>query len=133
MMTQPTLFRHTTNVKLSQISKTLVNCVFPNVEDLIASSKSFDILEGAIKSATDLVTEITTSLNMSIGEDRYGIVSELNPSHSKQETISKDWAENEIAKIWVIDKIHRNQNPGPIKAVGLTQILEFKGDPVPLN
>jgi len=133
MMIQPKFFRHTTNVKLSQISKTLVNCVFPNVEDLITSSKSFDMLEGAVKSATDLVTEITMSLNMSVGEDRYGIVSELNPSHSKQETISKDWTENEIAKIWVIDKIHRAQNPGPIKAVGLTQILEFKGDPVHLN
>jgi hypothetical protein len=134
MMYEPVKFSYTMNVKLNYVNgKTLVNCVFPHVEDLVLSSKRFDTLENAIKSATDLNSEVVQSLNAAVREDRFGLFSEVNPKHSNEKALSVEWASNEIAKIWIIDKIQHKANPGPIKAVGLAQIIEVLDPPTTLN
>jgi hypothetical protein len=122
---EPIQYRYSMNVKLNAVKgRTLVNSVFPNVEDLMLTSKDFENLDQAVQSANLLNTEIVLSLNEAVREERYGILSEINPKHSNQETISKDWGPNEIAKIWIVDKIAQKENPGPIKAVALAQVVE---------
>ena len=122
-----TKYRYTMNVKLSHIiSRTMVNSVFPNVEDFVLSSKNFDDLEQTLVSANSINTEIIASLNQASQEERFGMISEINPKHSNQPTISKEWADDEIAKLWIIDKIHQKEHPGPIKALGLAQVLEVQ-------
>ena len=134
MMYEPIKFSYTMNVKLNHVhGNTFVSSVFPHVEDLLLSSKRFETIENAIKSATTLNLEVAQSLNAAVREDRYGLISEVNPKHSNEKTISVDWAPNEFAKIWIIDKIEQKKNPGPIRAVGLSQIIEVADAPVTLN
>ena len=129
-----TKYRYSMNVKLAHIGgPTAVSSLFPNVEDLVMSSKIFDDLQQAVTSANDLNTQIMFSLNAAVNEERYGIMSEINPKHSNKETLSKEWGDTEIAKIWIIDRILQQEKPGPIKAVGLAQVLEVQSQPTTLN
>ena len=131
---EPLKYRFLMNVKLSQVhGSTLLNSVFPKVEDLMMSSKLFEEFEAVLQSVNTLNTEITMSLNKAVQEERYGLLSEINPKRSGQETISKDWDGNELAKIWIIDKIAQQKNPGPLKAVALSQIVETHAESVILN
>lgn len=134
MITQPTKYRYAMNIKLSQVGKTPANSVFPSVEDMVLSSKVFEEFDKAVQSANELVAEVTATLNTSVAIDKYKVISEINPKFSGKETISKDWANNEVAKLWIIDKIRQEANsPGPIFAVALAQLIEVPGDPVSLN
>lgn len=134
MQAEPLKYRYIMNLKLNQIKgNTLISSVFPMVEDLMLSSKMFDEFEPVLNSLNTLNTEVTHSLNKAVQEERYGILSEINPARSGQETISKDWGPNEVAKVWIIDKIAQKEKPGPIKAVALAQILEAHDEPVVLN
>lgn len=134
MITEPIKYRYSMNVKLAYTGgQTLVNSVFPNVEDLVLTSKLFEEMDAALHSVNLLTTEVVMSLNMGVREERYGIMSEINPKHTNEETLSKEWSDNEIAKVWIIDKILQKEKPGPIKAVGLAQVLEVQTDPIALN
>lgn len=134
MIYEPVRFSYTMNVKLNHVrGNTFVNSVFPHVEDIVLSSKRFDTLETAVKSATLLNAEVVQSLNGAVREDRYAIFSEINPKHCDEKCVSVEWAPNEFAKIWIIDKILQKQNPGPIKAIGLAQIIEVHDEAVTLN
>lgn len=131
---EPLKYKYIMNVKLSHVKgSTLINSVFPKVEDLMLSSKMFDEFEPVLNSLNSLNTELTMSLNKAANEERYGILSEINPARSGQETISKDWDTNEVAKVWIIDKIAQQEKPGPIKAISLAQILESHDEPVIMN
>lgn len=134
MTTSHVKYRYSMSLKIGHlVGRTPIQSVFPNPEDIIISSKHFDEFEQAVTSANALVTEMALNVNASINEERYGLISEVNPSRSGQETISKDWGDAELVKLWVIDKIHREENPGPIKAVGLAQILEVPAQPMTVN
>lgn len=122
-------YQYVMNAKLSQIGNTPMISLFPNVEDIIMSSKSFDEFDDAVNSANAFCMEFTKTANTAVKAERYSIISEINPKSTGQETISKTWAVNELAKIWVVDKIRREQNPGPIHAVSLTQIIEIPETP----
>lgn len=129
-----THFAYTTNVKLNHIQgTTLASHVFPNIEDLVIASKHFDNLETSIKSAIQLNSEIIVSLNAGAKENRYALINEINPEHSKEKTLSTEWAENEFAKLWIIDKIEQERKGGKIQALGLTQIFGVDEPPPLLN
>lgn len=90
-------------------------------------------MNSVVASLNELATEVVVGINVLLNEERYGIVSELNPEKSGIDTISKEWASNEIAKVWIIDKIENTQNTTKINAVGLAQILEFSSNPETIN
>lgn len=122
---EPIKYKYNMNVKLNQVpGRTLVASVFPHAEDLMISSKNFEDFESAVASVGKLTEEIVLSLNTAIDHERYGVLSEVNPARSGQETLSKEWGAHEIAKVWVIDKIRQAESPGPIKAIGLAQVVE---------
>lgn len=131
--TTPVKYRYAMNIKLSQVGVTPANALFPNVEDMVLSSRHFDEFNVAVESANELVAEITTTLNTSVAIEKYKMISEINPKFSGKETISKDWGNNEVAKLWIVDKIRQEKQPGPILAVALAQLLEVPGEPVSLN
>ena len=119
-------FRYVTNLKLSKL-KTEINSIFPNGEDLTITSKSFSQLESVAQSCTSLNEQIVKSLNESIQEDRYYIRSDINPKYSSEEN-ELEWNDNEVAKVWIIDKIYGEKNPSSIRAISLTQITQFTKD-----
>lgn len=130
---QPVRYRYAMNIKLSHVGKTPANLLFPSVEDMVLSSKHFEEFDKAVDSANNLVAEITSTLNTSVELDKYKMISEINPKFSGKETISKDWGNNEVAKLWIIDKIRQETQPGPMFAVALAQLLEVHDEPVALN
>lgn len=135
MMTESVLYKYAVNVKLSSISCDLpLSEVFPSVEDLVITSRSFDNFNDAVQSANQLLTNVTSMLNSAVGVKQYGMVSEINPQHSGQKTISHEWATNEIAKLWIIDELRTpEQKAKGMRAVGLGQLLRFSGDPILVN
>jgi hypothetical protein len=128
--TTPTKYRYAMNLKMSQIGSTPANVLFPHVEDLVLSSKHFEEFDHAVKSANELVGELTSTLNTSVKREKYKMISEINPKFTGKETISKDWENNEVAKLWIVDKIRQETMPGPILAVALAQLLEVPGEAV---
>lgn len=130
MMSIPIKYKYAMNVKLSAIGSTPVNLLFPNIEDLVLGSKLFDEFDLAVASVNGFVSELTETLNTSVKLDKYKMISEISPRFSGQETISKDWGPNEIAKLWIVDKNRQEAAKGPIPAVALAQLLEISGDPV---
>lgn len=122
-------YQYVMNAKLSKIGNTPATSLFPNVEDIIMSSKTFEEFDDTVNSANAFCTEFTLTANKAAGVERYGMVSEINPKNSGQETISKQWAMNELAKIWVVDKLRQAEKPGPVNAVSLTQIIELPDTP----
>ena len=132
--TEPTKYRYAMNVKLNQVAgATLVSEVFPSVEDVAFSSRDFDKFEEAVDSTNTIVAEVSKALNRAVRVEQYGVISELNPKITGKETISKDWGANEMAKVWIVDQIAQKATPGPIRAVGLAQLLEINGEPVLVN
>lgn len=129
----PIKYRYAMNLKLSQVGRTPAAALFPHVEDMVLNSRHFEVMDDAVKSANELVHELTLTLNNSVQQDQYKMISEINPKHSGKETISKDWGSQEIAKLWIIDHIRQQKNPGPIFAVALAQLLEVPSEPVQLN
>lgn len=129
-LSTPTKYRYAMNLKMSQIGETPANVLFPHVEDLVINSKHFDEFDHAVKSANELVGELTGTLNTSVKLEKYKMISEINPKFTGKETISKDWGSNEVAKLWIVDKIRQETTPGPILAVALAQLLEVPGEPV---
>lgn len=132
-LTTPVRYRYAMNIKLSQVGVTPATTLFPNVEDMVLSSRHFDEFDKAVESANELVAEITSTLNTSVSLEKYKMISEINPKFTGKETISKDWANNEVAKLWIVDKIRQEKQPGPILAVALAQLLEVPGEQVSLN
>lgn len=137
MMTtiEPIKYKYGLNLKLNHAGvKTAVNQVFPSVEDLMVSSTKFDDLESCLRSLSQLNQELILSLNTALDLERYGMLTEMNPKYGEQATISKEWGQNEIAKVWIVDKIRRTEDPSaPIKAISLSQVLEVHGEPEMLN
>ena len=134
--TSPTLYKYAMNIKLSSVEPSPMNLVFPHIEDMVLSSRKFDKLEEAVDSANRLVGEITGTLNLAVSGEKYKMVAEINPRFTGKETISKDWGANEVAKLWIYDKIlheAKKGTTGNILAIALTQLLEIPGDSVLLN
>lgn len=121
------------NLKMNQVNNTPANLLFPSIEDMVVSSKHFDAFDEAVESANEFVGEMTNTLNTCAQLDKYKMISEINPKFTGKETISKDWANNEVAKLWIVDKIRQETGGGPIHAIALAQLLEVSGDPVVLN
>jgi hypothetical protein len=129
-LSTPIKYRYAMSMKLSQLGATPANFLFPHIEDLVISSKHFEEFDDAVKSVNALVDELTGVLNTSMKFEKYKMISEINPKFSSKETISKDWGNTEVAKLWIVDKIRQETTPGPILAVALAQLLEVPGEAV---
>jgi hypothetical protein len=129
----PVNYRYAMNLKLSQIhGEAPTAVIFPSVEDIVFSSREFKEFDEAVNSANMFVSEMTRTVNVMAKLEKYKMISEVNPKFTGKETISKDWDSNEVAKLWIIDALRHEKFPGPMLAVGLTQILEVPQDMVPL-
>lgn len=126
-------YRFGANVKLNHIgSSTGLNELFPNIEDVMMSSRTFDLFEDAVASMNGVMSEITTSINGAVGSEKFKIMSEINPKFSGNPTVSKDWASPEIAKVWIVDGTKEFE--GAIEAVGLAQLMEvYDSTPILIN
>jgi hypothetical protein len=118
-------FRYTLNVKLGKVAKpAALDCLFPSVEDIVLSSREFIDAAEASTSMANVMAEFCKGLNAAMKTEKYALFSEINPTISSKETISKDWKPNELAKLWIIDASSKLQSKA-IHALGLGQLLEI--------
>lgn len=133
MLATATKYKYNTNVKLSQIhGSSPAHTVFPNIEDMVMSSRNFDDFQEAVDSANAFVAELATVIN-GPNQDKFKMLSEVNPKFTGKETISKDWGPDEVAKLWIIDSARQDRANGPMLAIALTQLLEIQDDHVLVN
>ena len=129
----PMRYRYAMNLKLNQVQgEAPTDVFFPSIEDMVFSSREFAEFDEAVNSANLFVSEMTRTVNGMAKIEKYKMISEVNPKFTGKETISKNWDSNEVAKLWIIDAIRQEKFPGPMLAVGLTQILEVPQELVPL-
>lgn len=128
----PIMYMYGLNLKFKYIPKgTGVSDIFPNVEDFVLQSKRFETFEAAVSSAKGLVTDVMEHINEIAPENaKYKQITELNPVHGGQPTISKEWARNEIAKLWIIPAEADLTGTTPVVAIGMAQVVEVESDPV---
>lgn len=132
--TEPTKYQYQLNIKLNHIyHETPANKLFPNIEDLMISSKVFDDFEDAVTSVNELIAECVYTLNTAVKTEQFSTMSEINPAYSDEDTLSTDWEPAEMSKLWIIDKAAQKLNPENIRAVGLAQLMEVQGAPVMLS
>lgn len=127
MIYSPSAYMFCVSVKLKELAiPTLVDHVFPNARDLIFSSKKYEASEQACTTAVNVITEICGNLNKAAKKELYKPMAEYNPADTGEATLSKTWADNEIAKIWIVDRSKKDK--GPIKVVGMAQVIESHSD-----
>jgi len=78
--------------------------LFPNVSEISFQSRNFVQYGDAVKSCKKLMEDMVKGLNDSAEAKKYKVGAEVNPEHTGTSTLSKDWAENEVARFWVYDK-----------------------------
>lgn len=126
--TEPVKYRFAVNVKFSAATEMPppVKQLFPKLDDLMLSSITFENLEEAVNSCNIVVGDIVLALNTAAKAIAYKAVSELNPDRTGQPTLSKEWADNEIAKVWIMSA---DAEPAKqrVSALGLAQLMEIPG------
>lgn len=86
--------------------------------DISFSSRPFNEFSDCALSCKTLMEGYAGKLNNK--SSIFTVSSEVNPLHTGQPTISKDWDEDEMARVWVFDK--KMEGTGAIFAVGQARI-----------
>ncbi len=78
--------------------------VFPSLSEISFKSRQFSNYPECVKSCKTLLTDVSADANRHEEEEKYKVGAEVNPLHTGNETLSKDWGETEVARFWVYDK-----------------------------
>lgn len=112
-------------MKLSsdELKISILQDLYPGVTSLACSSRVFETYDECISSCKTLMDDLMRKANISGEQFKMG--SEVNPLHSGQPTLSKDWALGEVARLWVYDK--SMEKSGQIQAVGQARVFAQMG------
>ena len=105
--------------------------IFPNAKEISLSSRSFTNYAECVSSAKVLLDEYVTAVN-SLGAVQVKIGTEVNPKYSGHQTISKDWVDAEVARLWVYDRTMEGSG-NRIDAIARTSIFAVERAPQSLN
>lgn len=97
--------------------------IFPHADDVVIKSVEFDDMLSAVTSCTTMLSDVIAAVNHTANEDKFRLVSEVNPNISGLSTISKEWAPDEIAKLWVIKTSIDMSTVKTINAYGKAQVF----------
>lgn len=97
--------------------------VYPGVTSMAVSSRTFETYDECISSCKRLMDDMLKRANEK--GDMFKMGSEVNPIHSGQMTLSKDWSSGEVSRLWIYDK--KMEQSGQIHAVGQARIFAQTG------
>lgn len=101
--------------------------LYPGISSLACSSRTFETYDECVNSCKTLMDDLLARAN--VNGDVFKMGSEVNPIHSGQPTLSKDWAVGEISRLWIFDK--KMEKTGQIHAVGQARVFAQVGTIVP--
>lgn len=115
-------FAYHATLKLKELPTCKAQDAFPGVTDLAVNSRLFNDYTECVSSVKELMDDVMKDVNSKTKRGhKYTVSSEVNPTHSGVETRSKDWAPNEVARLWIFEKKQLKQQN--IYAVGQASIF----------
>lgn len=112
-------FGATVKVQVSADGKTFLNPGITGVSSITLTSRDFSSYEECVSSCRGLMDDVLQRLNTT--GPVFKLASEINPVHSGQGTLSRDWEPGEICRIWIYDK--NMEKTGQISAIGQARVF----------
>lgn len=97
-------FSYTATLKLADLPSCPIQKKFPAVTDLAVNSRTFSTYVECVNSAKNFMEEVVKDINES-QETQLTVAAEINPLVSGVETRSKDWSGEELARLWIFEKV----------------------------
>lgn len=101
--------------------------VFPSLDELTLHSRKFQSYADTLSSCRRLLEDITANINHHVGAQTFRLAAEVNPEISGQDTLSTDWGEDEVSRVWVFDRGMEGQNQ-KIEAICRGSIFAVEAD-----
>lgn len=106
-----------------ELNINMMQDLYPGVTSIACSSRTFETYDECISSCKQLMDDLLKRANKA--GDVFKVGSEVNPIHSGQMTLSKDWATGEVSRLWIYDK--KMEKSGQIHAIGQARIFAQSG------
>lgn len=97
-------FRYSSVLKRDQEVKIEALELFPNMNEISFQSRVFQQYAECVKSCKGLMEDMTRGINISLEHPKFKVGAEVNPEHTGNPTLSKEWLDDEVARFWVYDK-----------------------------
>ncbi len=106
-----------------ELNVNILQELYPGINSLACTSRVFGTYDECVSSCKSLMDDLMKKANAK--SDIFKMGSEVNPVHSGQPTLSKDWAVGEVSRLWLYDK--KMEKGGQIHAVGQARIFAQAG------
>lgn len=118
-------FRYMATIKLTstELKVNMLQETYPGATSIAVSSRTFETYDECVSSCKRLMDDFLKRANGKRTIFKMG--SEVNPIHSGQQTLSKDWSVGEVSRLWIYDK--KMEQTGHIHAVGQARIFGQTG------
>lgn len=97
-------FRYSSVLKIEQDVQLEAFELFPALQEISFQSRVFTQYAECVKSCKGLMEDMTKGINTSLEAPKFKVGAEVNPEHTGNQTLSKDWGHDEVARFWVYDK-----------------------------
>jgi hypothetical protein len=78
--------------------------IFPTLNEISFQSRVFPQYADCVKSCKGMMEDMAKGINLGIELPKYKVGAEVNPVHTGNQTLSKDWGDSEVARFWIYDK-----------------------------
>jgi hypothetical protein len=123
---QESHFRYNAVIKNEQDISFEGLSLFPGLSEISFQSRIFPNYAECVKSCKGLMEDMTRDINSNLQDKKFKVGAEVNPVHSGNPTMSKDWGSAEVARFWVYDKAM--EGTGAIAAVCRGSIFAIPKD-----
>ena len=113
-------FIYNATIKLSELPPCKAQAAYPGVSDLALNSRPFETYIECVNSAKGLMEDVVNDVNLRKGEE-FTVSAEVNPTQTGIETRSRDWGDDELARLWIFNK--KEIGSTRIHAVGQARIF----------
>jgi hypothetical protein len=78
--------------------------IFPGLNEISFQSRVFPQYSDCVKSCKGMMEDMAKGINLGVEAPKYKVGAEVNPVHTGNQTLSKDWGDSEVARFWIYDK-----------------------------
>ena len=118
-------YRYIINLKLIAGSTLrLLQDEYPGATDISLASRDFTDYNTCTTSCKRMMDDVVEKLNNANMHAKYVLSVEVNPIHTGQDTMSKNWKTDELARLWAFDEKMR----GAQTIAAVCQARIFKTD-----
>jgi hypothetical protein len=121
-----TIYVYALSIKLDGISGTNIGLIFDGVTDILINSNDFTNYTDAVDSANKLMGEVLDDLNKNTCDRSFVLFSEINPIYCEEPGRADDWEDSEMARIWILDEVTKEENV--MQAVAELKMISLVSD-----